>query len=68
MEIKKPAINFTLCFKDGGQGEYTDKLKHILEKYGFNWNEACHFFHNEQVNIQQVKNKLFSLCEALRGL
>lgn len=68
MEIKKPAINFTLCFKDGGQGEYTDKLKHILEKYDFNWNEDCHFFHNEQVNIQQVKNKLFSLCEALRGL
>ena len=68
IEIKRPAANFTLYFKDFSQAEYPDKLKYILENHGFNWGEDSSVFYNGQMNMQQVKNKLFNLCDALKGL
>lgn len=68
IEIKRPAANFTLYFKDVSQAECPDKLKYILENHGFNWGGDSSVFHNGQMNMQQVKNKLFNLCDALKGL
>lgn len=65
IEIKKSSSNFLLYFKDVALSSYPNQLKYILEEHGFKWLEDKNVYLNEQVNMQQVKDKLFNLCDAL---
>ncbi len=68
IEINKPGNNFNLYFKVGCQEEYPEQLKCILDNQNFDWIQDSHFFLNELVSMQQVRDKLFNLCDILKEL
>ena len=68
IEINKPGNNFNIYFKVGCQEEYPEQLKYILDNQNFDWIQDSHFFLNELVSMQQVRDKLFNLCDILKEL
>lgn len=68
IEINKPGKNFNLYFKATCQEGYTEQLKYILDNQNFDWIQDSHFFLNKLVSMQQVRDKLFNLCDILKEL
>lgn len=68
IEINKPGNNFNIYFKVGCQEKYPEQLKYILDNQNFDWIQDSHFFLNQLVSMQQVRDKLFNLCDILKEL